>query len=896
MKLHFFLNYYTGYGESLWMCCDDLFAAKEGAGKLVPLQYVNGNQWSLLVDDDNVKHQKNHYRYYFKGKDGALTGEAKNDRVLYINENSPADIYIFDEWNYAGDFNNAFYTAPFKNVLLAKQTLAGENKTAEVTHVFNVKAPLLNEDEAVCILGNVEPLRHWDTANPLLLEKRENFWSATVNLTDHLFAFNYKFGIYNTRNKSFISYETGSNRVCNEVAAKEKLFVYNCGFLKTPDRKWRGTGVAIPVFSLRSENSFGIGEFTDIPLLADWAKATGLKLIQLLPINDTTATKTKKDSYPYAAISAFALHPVYINLNKLAGDEYAHLLEPYKSEGAKLNQLPYVAYEEVLKAKLKAAFEVFEAGGNTIISSKSYKDFLKKNEYWLKPYAAFCYLRDHYDTVEFSNWESLQSYSAKKTENFFKPKSEAFTTVNFYCYLQYHLYLQLKEAVDYAHNNGIVLKGDIPIGIYRNSVDAWVQPDLYNMNEQAGAPPDDFAVAGQNWGFPTYNWEKMQQDGFKWWSERFEQMCEYFDAFRIDHILGFFRIWSIPIDAVQGIMGHFEPSIPVHINEFAQAGITFEKDRFCKPFINEIVLREVFAGEADYVKNTFLETDNNFSYRFSEAFNTQRKIAGYFEKFTQNAHNEWLQKELFNLISNVILFEQAGSNGTQFHFRIAMDAKVSYQSLPQYIKSPLYNLYVDYFFRRQDDFWRKEALKKLPKLKEVTDMLVCGEDLGMVPDCVPQVMRDLGILSLEIQRMPKQSNLMFFNPAYAPYLSVVTPSTHDMSTVRGWWEEDKAKTQLFFNNELHCAGEAPQFCEPWINKRIIQQHLYAPAMWSIFQIQDLLGMSRELRRENPNDERINIPADPNHYWRYRMHLTLENLLTQFAFNNELLQMVKESGR
>ena len=208
----------------------------------------------------------------------------------------------------------------------------------------------------------------------------------------------------------------------------------------------------------------------------------------------------------------------------------------------------------------------------------------------------------------------------------------------------------------------------------------------------------------------------------------------------------------------------------------------------------------------------------------------------------------------------------------------------------------LKSLYVDFFYQRQDHFWKEEAMWKLPPLKESTNMLICGEDLGMVPGCVPDVMKQLGILSLEIQRMPKDPKREFFHPADAPYLSVITPSTHDMSTIRGWWEEDREKTQRFYNRELGQWGDAPWFCEPWINKAIVIQHLYSPAMWSIFQLQDLLGMSDTIRRENPNDERINIPANPKNYWKYRMHLNLEDLIHEKEFNEEFKGYIHSSGR
>ena len=416
------------------------------------------------------------------------------------------------------------------------------------------------------------------------------------------------------------------------------------------------------------------------------------------------------------------------------------------------------------------------------------------------------------------------------------------------------------------------------------------------MDWQAGAPPDDFAAVGQNWGFPTYNWKRMQEDGFAWWKQRFEQMSAYFDAFRIDHILGFFRIWSIPAHSIQGIMGHFVPCLPVHINEFGENGIWFDQQRYCKPFIIDEILNDLFGEQAGYVKETFLVPNEFGSYDLSPDYSTQVQIEACFSSMEQNPENERIKLGLFDLTSNVLLFEEPGSMGQKYHFRIAMEKTYSFRYLIPHVQEKLKELYVNYFFRRQDDFWFREAMHKLPMLKAATNMLVCGEDLGMVPDCVPDVMKQTGILSLEIQRMPKDPEKEFFHPNDAPYLSVITPSTHDMSTVRGWWEENREKTQHFYNRVMGQWGEAPQYCEAWISRAIIMQHLYSPAMWSIFQLQDLLGMSETLRRENPHEERINIPANPKNYWQYRMHISLEDLLKEDAFNEELKGYVENSGR
>jgi 4-alpha-glucanotransferase len=414
------------------------------------------------------------------------------------------------------------------------------------------------------------------------------------------------------------------------------------------------------------------------------------------------------------------------------------------------------------------------------------------------------------------------------------------------------------------------------------------------MDQQAGAPPDDFAVKGQNWGFPTYNWAAMQEDHFSWWKLRFKQMSHYFDAFRIDHILGFFRIWSIPVHAMEGILGRFVPAIPLSPDDFNNRGIHFDRDRLCKPYITEEILQQVFGAGAEGVKDIFLQALQGDQYALKEGFNTQRKIAAWFEKEEQSDETKLLKEGLFDLVANVILLEDGEGQG--YHFRINMQQTSSYHHLEEDLKQPLQDLYIDYFYRRQNAKWKEEAMKKLPALKEATDMMICGEDLGMVPDCVPEVMSELGILSLEIQRMPKNPAVPFFNPKWAPYLSVITPSTHDMSTVRAWWEEDRNRTQEFYNTVLESGGEAPFFCESWISNAIVMQHLYSPAMWSIFQWQDLMGMNEELRRAIPQEERINVPAIPEYYWRYRMHMTLEDLLKEKSLNHHLKEMVTNSGR
>ena len=568
---------------------------------------------------------------------------------------------------------------------------------------------------------------------------------------------------------------------------------------------WKGAGTAIPVFALRSEDDFGVGEFLDLKKMVDWAVLTGQTFLQLLPVNDTTMFGTIDDSYPYNANSTFALHPQFINL-PAAGvpvdKEYLKLqkqLNSFVKDGR-----PETDYVSVNREKRRLLRKAFDANWKSLSRTKAYRNFLAANREWLIPYSRFCALRDEFGTPDFSQWGEFAVYDEARLERWNKNhRSET----DFNCFLQFHLDAQFRQVRDYAHSKGVVLKGDLPIGISRTSADAWQFPKLFNMDSQAGAPPDAFSADGQNWGFPTYNWEEMAKDGYAWWKARLRKMSEYFDAFRIDHILGFFRIWQIPVPEKSGLAGYFSPALPYSADELRSWGYGNRMDRFI-----------------------------------------------------EDPHRPgW------------------------YHPRI--DAK------------DLGDLYIDFFYRRHNEFWKHNAMDKLSALLGSTNMLACGEDLGMIPACVPEVMQRLNILSLEIQRMPKDPAQTFADPAHYPYGCVCTTSTHDMSPIRAWWEEDRALSQRFYNEALGCGGAAPYFCEPWVCRRIVEQHLWSPAMLVILPLQDWLSISPELRyKGNPADERINVPAIPRYHWDYRMHLSLEELLAAKDFNTDVATLVKSSGR
>ncbi|MFZ1800232.1 MAG: 4-alpha-glucanotransferase, partial [Chitinophagaceae bacterium] len=367
----------------------------------------------------------------------------------------------------------------------------------------------------------------------------------------------------------------------------------------------------------------------------------------------------------------------------------------------------------------------------------------------------------------------------------------------------------------------------------------------------------------------------------------------YAAAIRLDHVLGFFRIWSIPKENTQGILGYFQPAIALHENDFTQEKIYFNEERFCKPFITEKLVEEIFLEESGYVKDFFLHENVPGYFEFKEAFNTQLKLQEFILKRDDSAQSKKLLNKLLYLHTEIILLKDRDNS---FHFRVNMQHTFSFNVLDEHTKNNLNALYHEYYFSRQNELWKRNGNEILSALRKTTHLLYCGEDLGWAPVFVPAILKDNGILSLEVQRMPKKSDALFTDLSIVPYISVATPGTHDMPVLREWWKQDEKTTQLFYNDILRIPGAAPAEASGEIIRIILEQFLDSPAMWCIFQWQDLVAINEDLRSEDPAKERINDPANANNKWNYRMHISLENMLDQNTFNDDLKKMIEKCGR
>jgi 4-alpha-glucanotransferase len=406
-----------------------------------------------------------------------------------------------------------------------------------------------------------------------------------------------------------------------------QVLVLYGGHLRGAEETWRAAGVAIPVFSLRSEHSYGVGDFGDLRRMVDWAVATGMKFIQVLPVNDTTTDGRWHDSYPYNVVSMFALHPHYVDLEAAGTLHSKAQMTKFLRRRQELNALPYSDYEAVDRVKTEYLQMLFEEQGRAVLDSKEFKDFVADNEDWLKPYAG---------------WQMKNDNEEMKEYHF-----------SFVYFVQFLLHQQLKAAADYAREKGVVLKGDLPIGVHRDSVDIQQYPQLFNLDSTAGAPPDGSSMLGYNWGIPTYRWS---DELVAWFRRRMKHMEQYFDALRVDHILGFFRIWEIPDHAISGLLGHFSPALPLTVDEIEYFGLPFRKELYTRPFINDRQLDRLFGVHAQYVRDHFLVSKAYNLYDLKDDFNTQRKVAAYFGD-RRDENSLWIRDGLMRLISNVRFVE-----------------------------------------------------------------------------------------------------------------------------------------------------------------------------------------------------------------------------------------------
>ena len=887
MKIFFNIQYATTFGEILRL---NVVGKGKDIEKVYSMNTYDGKSWHCEITAENGMSQMEYY-YSVENGDSEVRHEWTTvSHRLELNAKRAMTYFVNDRWNDI-PYDSYLYSSAFTDCVNRRHREPAKGSDYNQTLRLIVRAPQLRSGSRLALVGEDNALGRWNPDDAIsMVEHNYNEWVADINVKEmKKEETEFKFIAFNE--KGGVDWETGMNRQLHAPTINDGEVVVtelDQAFFELCDEKLAGT--LIPVFSLRSKGSFGVGDFGDLKMMIDWVAETNQRVLQVLPINDTTSTHTWTDSYPYSAISIFALHPQFADFRQLPeikDKKKAREMEALRKE---LNELKQIDYERVNNTKTNYLRIIFKQEGEAVMKGEDFKMFVKENEHWLVPYAQYCHLRDSFGNVDFSSWKGHEQWHEADRKKLTDPKSKEYADVAFYYYVQFVLDRQMRAAHEYAMARGVILKGDIPIGVDRNGCDVWHEPQYFNLNSQAGAPPDAFSINGQNWGFPTYNWQRMIDDGCEWWIRRFQNMAKYFDAYRIDHVLGFFRIWAIPTTCVHGLLGQFAPSLGMTREEIEGYGLHFQEELFTTPFIARWVVDRVFGIHADEVVEKYLDHKHDDIFALKPEYDTERKIEAVF-KGKDSMDDVWVRDGLYALVSDV-LFVRDDNDPNKFHPRITAQLNFMYEALYDSDKEKFNRLYNDYYYRRNNNFWYNEAMKKLPVLVQATRMLVCAEDLGMVPDCVAWVMDQLRILSLELQQMPKDPKVRFGILSRNPYRSVCTLSTHDMPTLRQWWDEDYERTQVYYSSMLYRGGAAPHPLPGWLARDIIANQLTCPSMLCILSLQDWFALDEKLRLPDADAERINIPANPRHYWRYRMHINIEDLIADKEYNDAIKELVK----
>lgn len=984
--VRFRVNYQTSYGQELYVCGDPVELGKWNPKKAVLLEYVGNGYWEGSIRLPlNDKPQVLYYKYivFTSARNYFWEGE-ENHRFELSAAQQPTIFEINDVYHWNDPINDIYSTSPFTNVLNRRSHSTPPSEIAQtadntppnkVKITFIVNSPHVKPNQNLVIVGSSPEIGYWHPENGVKMSDLTfPEWKATIIFDKSSLPIEYKYCITEKSPSlpgafSNALWESRPNRVCqinssNNSRDSIKYSIFIDDWITNPNSKqFKGFGITAPLFALRTEESLGIGQYTDIQKLVEYCNKVGASMINMLPINDTTTDGSWNDSNPYRHISAFALHPIYIDLQQVAEihPECQPTLADLNQAKSDLNSCPKVDYPNVFNYKMKKLHEIFELIKNTLDANDDYNSFINKNAQWLKPYALFSVLRDKYHGIDYNQWdETHKNGKGPLSDQEFSELLERYSTDTvFYYWVQFICEEQFKAAKNYARKRRVVLKCDVSIGVPSLSADCWLYPSLFNLDmttfpltscdshsslEYVYQMFNDTKDIENDFTCPSYNWPQNATTDFSWWRLRLRRLADLFDAIELEHIFEFFRTWDVPREScVRSILGHYEPSLSYSKGDLKNRGF-FDIDKLIKPNINWSSITNRFGPQVgEEVANTFFVQAQNCirsqqKFVFKPEYDTEVKISDFLNQpntqrlFNINSEIEKIefQNKLFELLSNVILVEDKtkpehynvrcqmliesvkrrphGSSG-QFDYDI-----IESNAWTEQEKNNLKSLSYDFYDGRQKELWLELSNQRFRMLKETTKMLICAEEVGQTDDVLSKNIQDRGFISLHVQRVPDTSypttcnagtinslslfgTKLFDKIRQFPYFSIATPSTVNMHSIRGWWaQEDREIIKRFWREEIWRIDEPPTECEAWIQEIILKQHLWAESIWTVFLLQDLVGIDERFRSQNPEDERINDPNDKNHHWDYRFPFSIEELISASDLSYKIRGFVEASGR
>ncbi|MBU0927038.1 MAG: 4-alpha-glucanotransferase [Spirochaetes bacterium] len=624
-------------------------------------------------------------------------------------------------------------------------------------------------------------------------------------------------------------------------------------------------GISVPLGSIRASGGWRVGEYPDLVPFCRLCSGLGAGLVQILPVNDTGS-----QSSPYSALSAFALHPLYVRVRDLPEAAEAPsavaALDAFAAEAVPGERFPYA---DCLAAKLAALRAVYDASRSAIAADPALAAFAESRP-WVKTYAVFKRLKSSYGERAWPRWPERRDPTKADIEALWLDPAGADEQL-FHVWTQMRASEQFREASRAVADAGLALLGDIPILMNEDSADAWSDRDFFDSSLKAGAPPDMYSEAGQNWGFPIYDWDAMERAGYSFWRARIAEADRYYSAFRIDHVLGFFRIWALGDREETGSLGRFVPGALVGADELSAAGFSAERLRWLsEPHIGLAELRAACSQDSPAAAEAALDRigdEDLFLFKRSVRGEADISGLGLPGPAADFLKERWRDRAL--------LVVGADSYAPTWRHRESR----AWASLSDAEREALGSL----FARKGEEAergWEEKGRALLSMLKGASSMLPCAEDLGAVPDCVPRVLEGLGIPGLRVPRWMRrwdEPGQPFKPLSEYSVLSACTPSVHDTSTLRAWWDYEDGREEFA---AAYCPGlsPAPPSLDTAAASAVLRALAGAPSLLYVLQLQDLLDLSEDFRSADPRADRVNVPGTVDAFnWTWRMGYPVEEL-------------------
>lgn len=767
------------------------------------------------------------------------------------------------------------------------------------TILFRVFAPQLSDNEELAICGNHPVLGDWNLSCAVRMQQMSaQEWTMTVRVDNVALPLEYKYVVIDRQSRRLKQWEEGGNRSTGscQLADGEALVLFG-SLVRLPERRWYAAGVSVPLSVLRSELSYGIGDFGDLRRLVDWAISAGMRMIHLPPLYDTVLKGDCRDSNPYHSVSSYALHPQYLDLVALGEIADKDAMRRFREQRKELEALGKIDYEAVWRVKSEYSCRRFEEDGEAVLVSQSFKEFHRKNAFWLIPYAVFCAKHKELAASGVLERAELGVYCEKILAGTERLAPSLEREIHKIEYVQYHLHRQLKSVSDYARSHGVVLMTDVPAGISPDSVDRWLYSEFFDDAVSLGQMPSDVTPEGSISTLIPFRkpvTEQQQAAFAAWWHGRMERTAGFFDAIHLPQAASYVSAWVVPRHQVCATMGQFTPSLPLTVEELAMFGLKWPHDMYAQPWIDDAIVAQLFGPYAEKVKHQYLLPSPNGFYRLRKEVASPARLQHAFEGRTDESSLD-VKEGLRQLTANVLFVEDVHRSG-EFHPRLGGLHTSAYRMLNEEERRAYHRVYRHYYGNRHEALWRCCADRFFAEVAGGTHMLVVASGDGAQPCGWDEVLAAHGVLPCCFSASSKSGDEEFGQLEKNPYWSMTAASALGSASLQQWWEECLPRAQRYAMSVLQKEILTPCSLSPVLAEEIVARHLYSPSMFCVLNMQDWLAIGGASYAASDQTEGMERTLGEENHWKHRMPFTLNQLQGEDTFNEKIRQMIKGSGR